>query len=69
MAVNVKSTNWTSGSVNSSNWASSSVNASNWTPGTVTSANWEDDDLSAGALLLQNDDSLLLETGSVFALQ
>ena len=63
------STNWSGGSVNSSNWSESSKPSTNWTGGSVNSVNWEDDDPSAGFLLLENGDNVLREEGNDILLQ
>ena len=60
----VKSTDWTKGSVNSTDYTKDTVNSTDFTKGSVNSTSWESSDVSAGILLFENGDIMLYEDGT-----
>lgn len=56
--------------VKATNWSKGSTNPTDWTKTSITGTNWEDDNPSAGDLLLESSGSVLVQLGTTaFGLQ
>ena len=63
------STNWSPTSINSTNWSGTTINSTNYANTSINSTNWEDDDPSAGIILLESSSYLLNEGSGQMLLQ
>lgn len=65
LLVYMPSTNWSTTTLNSTNWSGTGINSTNYTGTSINATNWEEDDVSAGIILLQDGSSyLLLQNGT-----
>jgi hypothetical protein len=53
----------------STNWSDTTTNSTNWSDATTNATNWENDDESAGIILLESGDYVLTENSEYLRLE